>query len=84
MKPARASSPRGRTISPIARPIPSASTRCSLILARGAAADRQYTTAYNIARQVDDGFAPGTDITLKSYGIRDDYTTLTWLAGTQR
>ena len=53
-----------------------------VILARGAAADRQWTTAYNIARQVDDSFAPGTDITLKSYGLRDEYTTLTWLAGT--
>ncbi|MDQ3074103.1 MAG: lytic transglycosylase domain-containing protein [Pseudomonadota bacterium] len=53
-----------------------------VILARGAAADRQYTTAYNIARQVDDSFAPGADITLKSYGVRDDYTTLTWTAGT--
>ena len=36
---ARASLPRGRTISSTARPIPSASTRCSLILARGALAD---------------------------------------------
>ncbi len=53
-----------------------------VILARGAAAARQYTTAYNIARQVDDSFAPGTDITLQSYGLRDEYTTLTWLAGT--
>ena len=53
-----------------------------VILARGAAADRQWTTAYNIARQVDDSFAPGTDITAKSYGLRDEYTTLTWIAGT--
>jgi soluble lytic murein transglycosylase len=53
-----------------------------VILARGAANDRQWTTAYNIARQVDDSFAPGTDITAKSYGLRDEYTTLTWLAGT--
>ena len=53
-----------------------------VILARGAVADRQWTTAYNIARQVDDSFAPGADITLKSYGIRDEYTTLTWIAGT--
>ena len=53
-----------------------------VILARGAAADRQYTTAYNIGRQVDDLFAPGADIALKSYGVRDEYTTLIWLAGT--
>ena len=53
-----------------------------IILARGAAADRQYSQAYNIARQIDDSFAPGADIALKSYGVRDDYTTLAWLAGT--
>jgi soluble lytic murein transglycosylase len=53
-----------------------------VILARGAAADGQYTQAYNIARQLDDSFAPGADIALKSYGVRDDYTTLAWLAGT--
>ena len=53
-----------------------------VILARGALADGQYTTAYNIARQVDDSFAPGVDIALKSYGVRDDYTTLAWVAGT--
>ena len=51
-------------------------------LAKGAAADGQWATAYNIARQVDDAFAPGTEVLLKSYGIRDEYTTLTWLAGT--
>ena len=53
-----------------------------VILARGALADGQYSTAYNIARQVDDSFAPGADIALKSYGVRDDYTTLAWIAGT--
>ena len=53
-----------------------------VLLARGAVADRQWTTAYNIARQVDDSFAPGADIMLKSYGLRDEYTTLTWIAGT--
>ena len=50
-------------------------------LAKGAAADGQYQLSYDIARQVDDSLAPGTDITLKSYGVRDKYTTLTWLAG---
>jgi soluble lytic murein transglycosylase len=53
-----------------------------LILARGAAADRQYTMAYNIARQVDDALPAGSDISLKPLGIRDDYTSLTWLGGT--
>ena len=52
-----------------------------VLLARGAMADRQYQTAYDIARQVDDSYAPGADITLKSYAVRDDYTTLTWTAG---
>jgi soluble lytic murein transglycosylase len=52
-----------------------------LILAGGAAGDRQYTHAYNIARQLDDAFPPGTDITKQSYGVRDKYTSLAWLAG---
>jgi soluble lytic murein transglycosylase len=53
-----------------------------LLLAQGAAAEGQWRTAYDIARQVDDGFPAGTDISLKPLGIRDDYTSLTWLAGT--
>ena len=52
-----------------------------VLLARGAMADRQYQTAYDIARQVDDSYAPGVDLTLKSYAVRDNYTTLTWTAG---
>jgi soluble lytic murein transglycosylase len=52
------------------------------LLSGGAMADRQWQYAYDIARQVDDSFAPGADISLKSYGIRDKYTTLTWTAGT--
>ena len=53
-----------------------------LLLAGGAASDRQWRLAYDIARQVDDVYPPGTDISLKPLGIRDDYTSLTWLAGT--
>jgi soluble lytic murein transglycosylase len=53
-----------------------------VLLAKEAAGDRQWQTAYNIASQVDDAFGPGVDISLKSYGIRDKYTTLTWTAGT--
>ncbi len=53
-----------------------------LLVARAAAADRQYTMAYNIARQVDDALPAGSDISLKPLGIRDEYTSLTWLAGT--
>jgi len=52
-----------------------------LLLARGAASNRQWRTAYDIARQVDDTFPAGTDISSKPLGIRDDYTSLTWLAG---
>ena len=52
-----------------------------LSLANGAYAARQYQQAYDIGRQVNDAFAPGTDISAQSYGIRDDYTSLTWLAG---
>ncbi len=50
--------------------------------ARGAAADRQYAVAFDIARQVDDAYLPGTDIASRPLGERDDYTSLTWLAGT--
>jgi len=52
------------------------------ILTREAAGDRQWQTAYNIGSQVDDLFAPGADISLKSYGVRDEYTTIVWTAGT--
>lgn len=50
--------------------------------ARAAESDRQFALAYAIASQVDDAVAPGTDISDLGLGIRDDYTSLTWLAGT--
>jgi soluble lytic murein transglycosylase len=50
-------------------------------LARSAAADRQYQTAYDIARQVDDLFPAGADVALQPLGVRDAYTNLTWLGG---
>jgi soluble lytic murein transglycosylase len=53
-----------------------------LLLAGGAASDGQWRIAYDIARQVDDVFPAGTDISSKPLGIRDEYTSLTWLAGT--
>ncbi|MGP1354230.1 MAG: lytic transglycosylase domain-containing protein [Parasphingopyxis sp.] len=53
-----------------------------LLNARAAANDRQWSTAFDIASKVDDAFAPGTDISGESLGVRDDYTSLTWLAGT--
>ncbi|UVO49170.1 lytic transglycosylase domain-containing protein [Sphingomonas sp. SUN019] len=49
--------------------------------ARGAAADNQWQVAYDIARQVDDAYPYGTDVSKKPYGERDDYTSLVWLAG---
>ena len=49
--------------------------------ARAAANDRQWTLAWQIASQVDDIFPPGTDVSTRSYGERDEYTNLTWLAG---
>ena len=53
-----------------------------LAQARAAGNDNQWTIAYAIASKVDDAFAPGTDISAQSLGVRDDYTSLTWLAGT--
>ena len=52
-----------------------------LSLASGAYNDRQYNQAYDIGRQVNGAFAPGTDVAQQSYAIRDDYTSLVWLAG---
>jgi soluble lytic murein transglycosylase len=53
-----------------------------LLLADGAASDRQWQTAYNIARQLDDSLPAGVDVSDQSFGIRDNYTSLAWLAGT--
>ena len=52
-----------------------------LVNARGAAADGDWQTAYDIARQIDDAYPAGTDVSTKPYGERDDYTSLAWLAG---
>jgi soluble lytic murein transglycosylase len=51
------------------------------IVAQEAAADRQFTLAYDIARQVDDALAPGADLAAQPLQVRDEYTNLTWLAG---
>ena len=53
-----------------------------LVLAGGALSDGQYTTAYNIARQVDDALPAGVEVSTRPYGVRDNYTSLAWLAGT--
>ncbi|MFL6740647.1 MAG: lytic transglycosylase domain-containing protein [Sphingomicrobium sp.] len=52
-----------------------------LTLANDAAQDRQWDTAYNIARHLSDALPAGTDISRQPIGIRDNYTSLTWLAG---
>src|SRR3546814_1626355 len=38
-------------------------------------------TAYNIAKQLDDALPPGTVVRETPLGVRDDYTSLAWLAG---
>ncbi|MBM3927996.1 MAG: lytic transglycosylase domain-containing protein, partial [Sphingomonadales bacterium] len=50
--------------------------------ARAASADGQHALAFDIARQVDDAYPPGTDVASRPLGERDDYTSLVWLAGT--
>ena len=52
-----------------------------LIVAGEAAAARDWGHAYNIARQLDDALAPGTVLANQPYGLRDNYTSLAWLAG---
>jgi len=50
--------------------------------ARGAATDGHWSVAYAIASKVDDAYPAGTDIGDQPLGVRDKYTSLTWLAGT--
>lgn len=51
------------------------------LLAAARAGDAQ--SAVRIAAGIDDGFAPGTDISKLSFQLRDDYTSLMWLGGTK-
>jgi soluble lytic murein transglycosylase len=53
-----------------------------LTLAREASTDGQYDVAYRIASRVDDALPAGALVRDQSIGVRDDYTSLTWLAGT--
>ncbi|HTU11024.1 MAG TPA: lytic transglycosylase domain-containing protein [Allosphingosinicella sp.] len=53
----------------------------ALTLARGAANDRNWQTAYAIASRVEDLHARGADVSDRPYDERDDYTSLTWLGG---
>ncbi|HLL29796.1 MAG TPA: lytic transglycosylase domain-containing protein [Allosphingosinicella sp.] len=52
-----------------------------MTLAKGAANDAQWSTAYQIASQLDDAYPAGTDVSARPYGERDQYTNLAWLAG---
>jgi len=49
--------------------------------ARQADAGGDKLTAYNIARQLGDTFPPGTVVRETPLSVRDDYTSLAWLAG---
>jgi soluble lytic murein transglycosylase len=52
-----------------------------ILLAGDAVEARNWETAYNIARQIDDALPTGATVSSQPIGIRDDYTTLAWLAG---
>ena len=52
-----------------------------LVNARAAAEDGQWSTAYAIASQIDEAYPAGTDVSNRSYGERDEYTSLAWLGG---
>lgn len=49
--------------------------------ARAAQADGQSRLAYQIASKIDDALPAGTVISAQPLGVRDDYTSLAWLAG---
>ena len=53
-----------------------------ILIAGDAYGDRNWQLAYNIASQIDDVLPAGTSVADQPIGIRDDYTTLAWLAGT--
>jgi soluble lytic murein transglycosylase len=50
-------------------------------LAGDAAQDRDWKTAFNIASQIDDVLPAGVNVADEPYGVRDNYTTLAWFAG---
>jgi soluble lytic murein transglycosylase len=53
-----------------------------LSAARSAAEFGDAASAARIALGAADAFAPGEDVSQQSYGVRDDYTSLMWLGGT--
>ena len=52
-----------------------------IALSGDAVDDRNWQSAYNIASQIDDVLPQDTSIPDQPIGIRDNYTTLAWLAG---
>lgn len=48
-----------------------------------AARNSDAATTVRLAAAIDDSFAPGADISRMSFRLRDDYTSLMWLAGTK-
>jgi len=53
-----------------------------ILLAGDAQQDRNWQLAYNIASKAEDALPAGVSVPDLPIGIRDDYTTLAWLAGT--
>ncbi len=53
-----------------------------LDIARNAQKDGQYDMAYKIASRLDDGLPPSIVVSDQPLAIRDDYTSLAWLAAT--
>jgi soluble lytic murein transglycosylase len=52
-----------------------------LLIAQDAANDRDWTTVYNITRQIDDVLPAGAEVADQPLGVRDEYTNLAWLGG---
>jgi soluble lytic murein transglycosylase len=52
------------------------------LIAGDAMDERNWQAAYNIASQIDDVLPTGANVADQPIGIRDDYTTLAWYAGT--
>jgi len=52
-----------------------------LLLAGDAADSRDWQTAYNITRQIDDVLPTGAEVADQPLGVRDDYTNLAWFGG---
>ncbi|MFW2830858.1 transglycosylase SLT domain-containing protein [Sphingomonas sp. ID0503] len=60
---------------------PAAWLETLVTIARGAAADNQWTNVLGIAKKLDQTYPAGTFVRDRDFGERDDYTTLAWLGG---